>query len=113
MFIRPFDECERSALDVTWCMNVWNPTELIEACVNSTWSTSSSLAAKLGILAHLEYVENHEEACPETGCLRLTYIESYYSKALFTSTVRTPNCSKQSIIILELTGALFLTLINP
>ena len=105
MVILPFDDCERSALDVTWCMNVWNPTELIEACLNNTWSYSSSLASELGILAHLEYVQYNEESCPETGCLKVTLIQSYYSKALFTSTVRTPNCSEQSIIVLELTGA--------
>ena len=104
--IRPFDHCERSAIDVTWCMNIWNPTGLVEACINNTWTSSSPLATELGILAHLEYVEySVEEICPETGCLRVTYVEPYYSKALFTSTVKTASCSQQNIILLNLAGA--------
>ena len=99
------DDCERSALDVTWCMNVWNPTELIEVCLNSTWSSSSPLATELGILEHLEYVEYNEETCPETGCLKVTYIEPYYSKAVFTSTVKTVNCSEQNAFLFYLLGA--------
>ena len=74
--------------------------------MNSTWSYSSPLATELGILGHLEYVEYNEETCQDTGCLRVTYIESYYSRALFTSTVRTPNCMAKNIILLDLTGVL-------
>lgn len=55
--IRSWDDCERTPGEVTWCMNVWHPTELIEVCMNRTWSSSSPLAAKLNLSGYLEYLE--------------------------------------------------------
>ena len=101
--IKPYDSCQRNPDVVMWCMNLWHPQERIEVCINSTWSSSSPLAAELGISANLEYVEN-DTYCKGTGCLLVKKTPAYYTKSLFTSTVQTPNCTQQNVIILEVTG---------
>ena len=101
--ISPYDACERDPDEVMWCMNMWHPDELIEVCINSTWTSSSPLAAKLEIAANLEYVENIAD-CRASGCLLVKETPDYYTKSLFTSTVRTSNCIQQNVIILEVAG---------
>ena len=102
--ISPRDNCERTPDEVTWCMNVWHPTELIEVCMNHTWSLSSPLAAQLNLSDHLEYVLESSSSCPKTGCLKVKDVQVYFLDALFTSTVQVPNCSAQFVNILSVAG---------
>lgn len=71
---------------VMWCVTIWNPTQLIEACFNRTWNYSTPLAKELGILSNLEIIDscrwfifNYKE------CIRIRNVELYYEEAIFLS----------------------------
>ena len=99
------DDCARDAGEVTWCMNLWHPTELIEVCMNGTWKSSSPLAAQLSLSDYLEYMLEESDACEGgTGCLKVTDVQSYFLSALFTSTVQVSNCSHQVVSSLDVGG---------
>ena len=98
------DDCEREAGEVTWCVNLWHPTDLIEVCMNGTWESSSPLAAQLNLSDDLVYMLEASDACAGTGCLKVTEVQSYFLSALFTSTVQVSNCSHQVVNTLDVSG---------
>ena len=105
--ISPRDECERAPEAVTWCMNLWHPTELIEVCMNRTWSSVSPLAAELSLTDYLDnaYEPASPDSCAGRGCLRVNNVQPYFLDALFTSTVQVSGCSRQIVYILSVASA--------
>ena len=94
--------CSRDPFDITWCLTIWHPTELIEVCRNASWNYSTPIAAELGILDNLEVVENCKFFFH--GCLKVVSIEPYYNEAYFTCHVQTESCSKETFHSLTVTG---------
>jgi hypothetical protein len=98
------DGCsDRDPFAVTWCVNLWHPTELIQVCINSTGTYSSPAAEQLGIMQNFAIIES----CPNyyagffgpasfKGCLRINKVKSYYAGAIFTCTALTDTCYNQN-----------------
>ena len=71
--------------DVTWCLYVWHPDAIIQACLNSTWSSSNELAARYNIIDNLEYQSTcYDMLTGETGyaCLRIKSARAYFHYSL-------------------------------
>ena len=72
--------------EVVWCVSIWHPTELIDACFNRTWNYSTPLAKDLGILNNLEIIDSCRFLFYKyQECVRMRSVELYYEKAIFFS----------------------------
>lgn len=72
---------------VTWCINVWHPTEIIQTCLNRTWNYSTPLAKELDIIDNLRIVSSCSifEIFHYKECLEIKSVQPYFDGALFSS----------------------------
>ena len=104
------DQCkERSAGAVTWCLNIWHPTESIVACLNSTSQYSSNVAEELGIENDLVYLDSCT-AFGDTyhGCLKIKYVRTFHDRSFVSYTVDEGNCVVNSFYNIFVRGNKFL-----